>query len=111
MMKKTDAWYLSIDRQYLHSKRIDSLATLVENHTTSFIDFETLRTNINESIDYLALMHRFWKIAETYDVEYELTIDNGQSFTMVKQPKFKLGEHEFDNLDEVETALKNKAFL
>lgn len=85
-----------------NSKAYNALSLMnsaLNGGSIELLDIERCRRMANDVMDYLAAKQRFILLKKEMK---ELSFTNG---------KFKLLEHEFDNLDDVEKAIKNKAFL
>lgn len=76
------------------------LNSAVSNHTTDMLDIESCRGIVNDVFDYFILKRKFTQLS--MEVNGKLTFEND---------KFKIDNHEFQTLDEVERAVRNKAFL
>jgi hypothetical protein len=78
----------------------DVISQVLYGKSTHLLKLKECREHVNKIFDYLELKHRFDALEEAANQTLIFTNEC-----------FKLDLHEFETLDEVERALKNKAFL
>lgn len=79
---------------------LDLVSQAIYGKTVALINIEQSRQKINEIFDFLELKRR-WDIAN----------EEGQGDLKLRPEYFELKEYQFESMDEVEKALKNKVFL
>jgi hypothetical protein len=70
------------------------------DESSQYLDIDTVRSACNEVLDFLAIRKRMWKLNNQYDCKIDCD-EHG----------FLVDGHSFETLDEVERALKMKAFM
>lgn len=89
--------------EYTHESvegNFDTLFTVTSHKTYELLDLEFCRKRVNELFDFMIAKKRFDKLHE----ESKRKLKYGMN-------GFDLEGHMFETLDEVEHALRNKAFL
>ena len=76
------------------------LQSTISNGTLPMLDIETSRATVNDIFDYLSLKKKYIALFE---------LSKGQ--LTYNKTCFKILDHEFSTLNEVERALNNKVFL
>lgn len=66
----------------------------------AFLDIDNIRNGCNSVLDFLAMVKRMSELQRQYDCIFSC-----------EKTGFKLDGHSFETLDEVERALKMKAFM
>lgn len=96
----------TLDMNY---RACDTLTQLVDQakypskfKSIDLIDLNMLRLQIDESIQFLFLCKRFRQLDELF--KGKIVFDNNKRC-------FAIDDHEFQSLDEIEKAWKNRAFL
>lgn len=82
------------------ASKFSSLERIASNGDVELVDIPACRVMLNEIFDYFVLRQRFIHLSDQAMGHLSFAIDG-----------FKLYETTFQTLDEVEKALKNKAFL
>jgi hypothetical protein len=75
------------------------IAQAMENDTWELLDLDLVESNMLDSLNFLKALKRFRRLQN--DFPALIYSENG----------FFIDDHQFETLDEVEKAIKNKAFL
>lgn len=79
---------------------IDLIRTSLNNNLVEMLDIDSCDSLVKEVIEYLKLKKRFIYLQRKANEKLSISKDG-----------FKISDHVFLSLDEVEKALNNKAFL
>ena len=82
------------------SSKFEGVARITENGSIDILDVSSCRAMFNEIFDYFVIRQKFMALEKQAMGHLSFTDDG-----------FKLYETTFKTLDEVEKALRNKAFL
>lgn len=96
---------LQLLNKYMYSSSsldgaFDMVSQAIYSKNERLLKLDECRAHINEIFDYLETHNRFLLLSEKSDNKLLLRSDH-----------FELDKHKFDTLDEVEKAIKIKAFL
>lgn len=99
-MKEYEAVYAISDSYNRYSKALDAIVSAINNRHYDMLNLEAVKRKLDEVFDAMVLKSRF-------DELYKKS--NGK--LVCNKTDFDFESHKFETLDEVEKAIKNKAFL
>ncbi len=101
MKKKEYEMILTISEGYSnrYAKTLDFIVSAINNKNYDVLDLESVKMKMDEVFEAITLKVRFDSLLDL------------NSSIICNKDCFELDTHKFETLDEVEKAIKNKAFL